>query len=106
MERRRHGQRSRRYRLRRLEAAYQARTDPDQLPRAGREPPNGRRRRGLVTLALGEISAQGRGASTDVIEASIKAYVNAINRLHHGGFEGMTLDGNDLGPGDPVQEVR
>jgi len=60
-----------------------------------------------ITLALGEISAQGRGASTDVIEASIKAYVNAINRLHQvAASKGVTIDGNDLGPGDPVQEVR
>jgi 2-isopropylmalate synthase len=42
--------------------------------------------------ALGEVSVKidvkgrlvsGRGASTDVIEASIKAYVNAVNRLLH-----------------------
>lgn len=60
-----------------------------------------------ITLALGEISAQGRGASTDVIEASIKAYVNAINRLHQvAASKGVTINGDDLGPGDPVQEVR
>ena len=42
--------------------------------------------------ALGEVSVKigskgavvsGRGASTDIIEASIKAYVNAINKLLH-----------------------
>jgi 2-isopropylmalate synthase len=40
--------------------------------------------------ALGEVSVKissktdvvsGRGASTDIIEASIKAYVNAVNKL-------------------------
>jgi len=40
--------------------------------------------------ALGEVSvrmriardaANGRGASTDVIEASIKAYINALNKI-------------------------
>ena len=42
--------------------------------------------------ALGEVSVKigsknrvvsGRGASTDIIEASIKAYVNAVNKLLH-----------------------
>jgi len=42
------------------------------------------------TEALGEVTVQlegrgmavmGRGASTDIIEASAKAYINAINRL-------------------------
>ncbi|MBC7293118.1 MAG: 2-isopropylmalate synthase [Thermoleophilia bacterium] len=37
----------------------------------------------VVVLKDGESTAQGRGASTDVIEASIKAYVNALNRLRH-----------------------
>ena len=40
--------------------------------------------------ALGEVSVKigakktvvsGRGASTDIIEASIKAYINAVNKL-------------------------
>ncbi|MCX5667768.1 MAG: 2-isopropylmalate synthase, partial [Candidatus Omnitrophica bacterium] len=44
--------------------------------------------------ALGEVSVKikskdrvvsGRGASTDIIEASIKAYVNAVNKLIHKG---------------------
>ncbi|WP_449679064.1 alpha-isopropylmalate synthase regulatory domain-containing protein [Acetomicrobium flavidum] len=35
----------------------------------------------VVVIKFKEILAQGRGASTDVIEASIKAYINAINRL-------------------------
>ncbi len=36
----------------------------------------------LVVLEYNGIKAQGRGASTDVIEASFKAYINAINRLY------------------------
>ena len=44
--------------------------------------------------ALGEVSVRigsksivvsGRGASTDIIEASIKAYVNAVNKLLYKG---------------------
>ncbi|NLO57016.1 MAG: hypothetical protein GX108_08270, partial [Thermovirga sp.] len=59
-----------------------------------------------ITLALGEISAQGRGASTDVIEASIKAYVNAINRLYQvAAAKGVTIDGKDLGPGHTIEKV-
>jgi 2-isopropylmalate synthase len=34
-----------------------------------------------VVLKQGEISVQGRGISTDVLESSAKAYVDAINRL-------------------------
>ncbi|MDI9388219.1 MAG: 2-isopropylmalate synthase [Synergistota bacterium] len=34
-----------------------------------------------VTLSIGGSRANGRGASTDVIEASIKAYIDGINRL-------------------------
>ena len=34
-----------------------------------------------VTLSIGGARANGRGASTDVIEASIKAYIDGINRL-------------------------
>ncbi|HOO88811.1 MAG TPA: alpha-isopropylmalate synthase regulatory domain-containing protein, partial [Synergistales bacterium] len=30
---------------------------------------------------LGGVRVNGRGASTDVIEASIKAYIDGINRL-------------------------
>jgi len=33
-----------------------------------------------VTLKIGKKSVNGRGASTDVIEASVKAYLNALNR--------------------------
>jgi 2-isopropylmalate synthase len=36
-----------------------------------------------VTLSMEGRQVHGRGASTDVIEASIKAYVNAMNRLVH-----------------------
>ncbi|GAB2698316.1 2-isopropylmalate synthase [Paenibacillus thermoaerophilus] len=34
-----------------------------------------------VLLAQGDYSAQGRGISTDILEASAKAYLDAINRL-------------------------
>ncbi len=49
--------------------------------------------------ALGEASVKiqfdgrivvGRGTSTDVIEASLRAYVNAINRVHSSGYGGKT----------------
>jgi 2-isopropylmalate synthase len=33
-------------------------------------------------LSYKGLKAQGRGASTDVVEASIKAYINATNRLY------------------------
>ncbi len=36
----------------------------------------------VVELRYGQIAAQGRGASTDVVKASIQAYINAINRLY------------------------
>jgi 2-isopropylmalate synthase len=38
---------------------------------------------GETTLVLkyGEVRAQGRGVSTDIIESGIRAYVNAVNRL-------------------------
>ncbi len=46
-----------------------------------------------ITLRLGELTAQGRGASTDVIEASIKAYINAVNRLYQlAAAKGVSLD--------------
>lgn len=35
----------------------------------------------VVLITHGGVTAQGGGASTDVIESSVKAYVNAINRL-------------------------
>ncbi|MDR1873085.1 MAG: 2-isopropylmalate synthase [Deltaproteobacteria bacterium] len=35
-----------------------------------------------VILSHKGLKAQGRGASTDVIKASVKAYVNAVNRLY------------------------
>ncbi|MDR1039243.1 MAG: 2-isopropylmalate synthase [Deltaproteobacteria bacterium] len=35
-----------------------------------------------VTLSQDGIKAQGTGASTDIIQASIRAYVNAVNRLY------------------------
>ncbi len=51
-----------------------------------------------ITLRLGGLTAQGRGASTDVIEASIKAYVNAVNRLYQlAAAKGVSLDGPNAG---------
>jgi 2-isopropylmalate synthase len=35
-----------------------------------------------VILALNGIKAQGHGASTDIIKASIRAYINAVNQLY------------------------
>ena len=37
---------------------------------------------GHVILSYKDVQAQGRGASTDVIEATIRAYVDAVNRLY------------------------
>ncbi len=34
-----------------------------------------------IALELQGLVSQGRGASTDIVEASIKAYINAVNRL-------------------------
>jgi 2-isopropylmalate synthase len=34
-----------------------------------------------VLLKQGDVSAQGRGVSTDILEASARAYVDALNRL-------------------------
>lgn len=46
-----------------------------------------------ITLRMNGLSAQGRGASTDVIEASIKAFVNAVNRLYQfSAAKGVALD--------------
>ncbi|MDR1607962.1 MAG: 2-isopropylmalate synthase [Deltaproteobacteria bacterium] len=36
----------------------------------------------LVIISYQGLKAQGRGASTDVIKASVKAYINAVNRLY------------------------
>lgn len=59
-----------------------------------------------ITLALGDVSAQGRGASTDVIEASIKAYVNAVNRLHQvAAAKGVALDAPNTGAGHSVETL-
>jgi len=35
-----------------------------------------------VSLKLNGLLTHGRGASTDIVEASIKAYINAVNRLY------------------------
>ena len=36
----------------------------------------------VVELQFGGVSAQGRGAETDIVKASITAYINAVNRLY------------------------
>jgi len=36
----------------------------------------------LVELSFGGIKAQGRGAETDIVKASIQAFINAVNRLY------------------------
>ncbi|MDR2935107.1 MAG: 2-isopropylmalate synthase [Candidatus Adiutrix sp.] len=36
----------------------------------------------VVELSHGGVSAQGRGAATDIVKASIQAYINAVNRLY------------------------
>ena len=36
----------------------------------------------VVELEYGDVVSQGRGVATDIIEASIQAYINAINRLY------------------------
>ena len=36
----------------------------------------------VVELKYGNITAQGRGAATDIVKASIRAYINAVNRLY------------------------
>ena len=36
----------------------------------------------IVNVQKGNITVAGHGASTDVIEASVKAYINGINKLH------------------------
>ena len=56
--------------------------------------------------ALGEVSVRissngrlfaGRGVSTDIIEASIKAYINAINRsLSEAGNQAENINEEDL----------
>jgi len=47
-----------------------------------------------VLLSYKGLEAQGRGASTDVVEASIKAYINATNRLYQlAAVRGVDIDG-------------
>ena len=55
----------------------------------------------VVKVAVGNLKVLGRGLSTDVIEASVKAYINAINKAAYeiskpdqvGGV--VDLNGND-----------
>jgi 2-isopropylmalate synthase len=35
-----------------------------------------------VVLRSGEVTAPGRGVSTDIIESAVKAFINGVNRLH------------------------
>ena len=45
-----------------------------------------------LVLRLGDMMARGRGASTDVVASSIKAYVSAVNRLYElAAAKGVTL---------------
>ena len=37
----------------------------------------------LIQIVYEDRSYTGRGASTDIIEASAKAYINAVNRIIH-----------------------
>lgn len=46
----------------------------------------------VITLQLDSFTVVGRGTSTDIIEASIKAYINALNRL----FAAASLKGVEL----------
>jgi 2-isopropylmalate synthase len=49
-----------------------------------------------IVLHYKDIQAQGRGTSTDVIESSIRAYVDAINRLYAAAAaKEIKLNGND-----------
>gem|GEM_PF-3979821 len=34
-----------------------------------------------MVLSQGEVAAQGRGLSTDILEASARAYIDALNKL-------------------------
>jgi 2-isopropylmalate synthase len=44
----------------------------------------------VITVRTGEQSAVGRGASTDVVEASVQAYLHAVNKLLHRLRNGQT----------------
>ena len=51
-----------------------------------------------VTLKLGDFLVNGRGASTDVIESSIKAYIDGINRLFQKAVsKGVQIHGKNVG---------
>jgi 2-isopropylmalate synthase len=36
-----------------------------------------------VRVTDGDNTVTGRGSSTDIIEASARAYINALNRIHY-----------------------
>jgi len=49
-----------------------------------------------ILLSLKDVHAQGRGASTDIVEATIRAYVDAVNRLYEAAAaKEVKLNGND-----------
>jgi 2-isopropylmalate synthase len=48
----------------------------------------------IVRVSDGELKTTGRGTSTDIIEASARAYVDAINRLELRRGRRVTLDGD------------
>jgi 2-isopropylmalate synthase len=53
-----------------------------------------------VILSLSGLRAQGNGASTDVIKASVRAYINAVNRLYSVAAMKEIKLGNGNGDGD------
>ncbi|MDR1111375.1 MAG: 2-isopropylmalate synthase [Deltaproteobacteria bacterium] len=55
-----------------------------------------------VVLSLNGLRAQGNGASTDVIKASVRAYVNAVNRLYSVAAVKEVKLGNGNGGGAPA----
>ena len=51
-----------------------------------------------VTVDFGGREVQGRGTSTDIIEASARAYLNAVNRL-------LTAAEGGREPGEPPAQL-
>ena len=51
----------------------------------------------VVQLAYGEFKVSGRGVSTDVVEASARAYLNAVNRLSRS-MARKDIRGVEVGP--------
>ncbi|MDR2350951.1 MAG: 2-isopropylmalate synthase [Deltaproteobacteria bacterium] len=60
-----------------------------------------------VVLSQDSVRAQGRGASTDIVKASIRAYVNAVNRLYAtAAARKITLTTVDPGPAKKAAEAE